>query len=474
MITKVEQVILTHANEYADKPAIIFGERKVTYKELACLISISANAFKNKYGLCEQNVVVLSAERSIDYIIAYLALHLLNVIVVPVDENIVDQNLDEIVKKTRAILVVGKRGESVNSISYSDIFDNDFGKDEIIFPNTSEIADIMFTSGTTGEPKGVVLSHANLLASTRNISGFIGNTETDIEVLALPLCHSFGLGRLRSSLFVGATVVIFNGFSNVKALFRTIKETNATGFAMVPSGWHIIKLTSGNRISNFSSQLKYIEMGSSFLSAEEKNELAELLPQTRICMHYGLTEASRSTFLEFHAGNLESVGKPIGDCEIMILNDNNNLSLNGEGEICIKGTHVIKEYWNNNTLTRESFVNGYFKTGDIGYISNGLLFLTGRIKDIINSGGKKISALEIEEVSKKFDGVEDCACIGVKSKMLGEEIKLFLEVSKEFNLDALKQYLKQTLEQYKQPSFYEIVEQIPRTHNGKVKKYLLQ
>ena len=126
----------------------------------------------------------------------------------------------------------------------------------------NDIADIVFTTGTTGVAKGVCLSHFNIFSSANNINGFIGNGSEEIEILALPLCHSFGLGRLRCTLLKGATLVVLPSFANVKAFFAAIEKYHATGFGMVPAVWAYIRKFSGIRIAKYAPQIKYIEIGS--------------------------------------------------------------------------------------------------------------------------------------------------------------------------------------------------------------------
>ena len=348
------------------------------------------------------------------------------------------------------------------------------------FPDGNQIADILFTTGTTGKPKGVTLTYDNEAAAARNINEFIGNTGNDIELLALPVSHSFGLGRVRCCLYQGATLILLGSFANVKKLYRTIEEENVTGFTMVPASWRYLKKLTGNKLGDFRYQLRYIEMGSAFFSKEEKDELAGILPDTGVCMHYGLTEASRSTFMEFHqdASHMDSVGKASPHTEIKILDENGvECEAGNEGEICIKGEHVTHGYLD--LPVGDSFFGDYFRTGDWGYkTEDGYVYLISRKKELINVGGKKVSPIEVEEQLLKIPGVEDCACIGVPddNEVLGEVVKAFIvkEKGSEITFADIDEQLTGKLESYKMPVCYEWIDAIPKTQNGKIQRGLLK
>ena len=479
----IADYINIHSRKNPDKIALVVDGKELSYAELSSRINRVAYYINSKYNLGNQNRVILLAEKSANFVILYFALHRLNLIVLPLDTNISNLTLGYIQKDVSPSLLIGSKAPDYykGEFHYFDEFTalNNEYKEFDIFINSSsldDIADIMYTSGTTGDAKGVMLSHRNLLTSATNIAEYIGNKADDVEVLALPICHSFGLGRLRSVLLVGGTMVFYNGFSNVKGLFHTIQYYKATGFSMVPASWEVLKKLSGTKISLFSSQLRYLEFGSANLPVEEKKQLLELLPKTRLCMHYGLTEASRSMFIEFHNDRLESIGHPVSRVSVNIVDQFNNVLDEGNiGEICIKGDHVTIGYWNNMSLTKQAFIDGYFRTGDIGYKKDGYFYLTGRIKDIINVGGKKVSALEIEEIARKYPGVSECACIGITDDVMGEQIKLIIvKSSGVFDLSSLKKYLKSNLEKFKLPYYYEFMDSLPKTNNGKIKKFLLK
>ena len=349
-------------------------------------------------------------------------------------------------------------------------------------PDAQQIADILFTTGTTGAPKGVALNYSNLTAAALNINTFIQNTADDVELLALPVSHSFGLGRIRCVLSKGGSLVLLGTFASMKRFFGQMEQYHCTGFGMVPAGWGYIKKMSGRKIGQFADQLRYIEIGSSFMSIEDKDLLCELLPNTRICMHYGLTEASRSAFMEFHSEHdkLSTAGKASPNVEIAIFDtEGNKQPVGAEGEVCVKGEHVTCSYWNE-TPERfaQDFYDGYFRTGDGGFLDDeGYIHLKSRIKEMINVGGKKVSPMEVEDILNTIPGITESACVAMPDPegVLGEVVKAFIVCNDDTLTDAaILDALRPQLEVYKMPAVIERIAEIPKTASGKIQRLKLK
>lgn len=446
-MTIVER-IYRNSLQFPDKPAIVCNDTILSYSNLWHKILESANSIleKNPKG----SRITYKASLSESFVAQYFGIHLAQCVNVPVDNDISSDRFLEICNEVK-----------LNNLPHI----SNFLKDHLVFPDEDLNADIMFTTGTTGKPKGVLLSHKNLCCAVDNINAFIGNNVDDVELIALPLAHSFGLGRLRCVLSKGGTVVLFNGFANVKKLFESIENHHCTGFAFVPAAWNYIQRISGDKISKFASQLRYIEIGSSYMSVESKQKLMSLLPNTRICMHYGLTEASRSTFLSFFDDkeHLNSIGKPAQNTDIKVFED---------GEIGVRGQHVFHKYLND---VPADFRDSYFLTGDCGKIDeNGYIYLTGRKKEIINIGGKKVSPIEVESVLNTFPAIVESCCVGVQDDVYGEVVKAYIVVNKEFDNTLLRKFLKDKLETYKIPSSFQIVDSLPKTKSGKIQRLELK
>lgn len=477
----IEEQIFEHVQSTPDKIALISGEIEVSYGQFWNYCLKAAASIKENYNLQKGDRVILSAAGNIEFAYLYFGVHIAGGICVPIDPDTNQTRFDYIVKSTTPICVIGTlHNVKMDTIPFEDVI-NCNNKAEFVLPNKDQIADILFTTGTTGAPKGVALSYLNHAAAARNINEFIGNTSDDVELLALPVSHSFGLGRLRCSLSIGATVVMLGSFANVKKFFGEIKRCNVTIFGMVPASWGFIKKMSGKYIGKFANQLKYIEIGSSFMPIEDKQLLMELLPNTRICMHYGSTEASRSAFMEFHSykDNLLTAGHASPHTDIKIFStDGKVLPLGEEGEVCVKGEHVTCSYWNESPERFASdFFDGYFRTGDCATMdSEGNIYLKSRIKEMINVGGKKVSPMEVEDILNKIPGIKESACIGIPDPgiVLGEVVKAFIVADDSLTDNEIMEQLKSQLEVYKLPIEIERIAEIPKTSSGKIQRLKLK
>lgn len=477
----IEEQIFDQVQNIPDKVALISGDTEITYSQLWDYCLCAADKLKQDYHLKKGDRVILSAAGNIEFVYAYFGVHIAGGICVPIDPDTNQTRFEYIEKSTTPVCVMGLlHNVKKETIPFTDVV-NGTSKATYIAPEQSQVADILFTTGTTGAPKGVALSYNNLSAAARNINAFIGNTSSDVELLALPVSHSFGLGRLRCSLSKGATVVMLGTFANVKKFFKEMARCQVTMFAMVPASWGFIKKMSGKYIGKFADQLKFIEIGSSFMPVEDKELLMTLLPKTRICMHYGSTEASRSAFMEFHTykDNLLSIGKASPNVEIKIFTSQGTpAALGEEGEVCVKGEHVTCSYWNETPERFASdFYDGYFRTGDCGTMdAEGNIYLKSRIKEMINVGGKKVSPMEVEDILNTIPGIKESACIGIPdpSIVLGEVVKAFIVADDNLSDEEIMQQLRPQLEVYKLPVEIERINAIPKTGSGKIQRLSLK
>ena len=477
----IEEQIFDHVQNTPDKVALISGETEITYSQLWDYCLCAAEKLKSDYHLHKGDRAILSAAGNIEFVYVYFGVHIAGGICVPIDPDTNQTRFEYIEKSTTPVCVMGSlHNVKKETIPFTAVV-GEGAKTSYVAPEMSQVADILFTTGTTGAPKGVALSYNNLSAAARNINAFIGNASDDVELLALPVSHSFGLGRLRCSLSKGATVVMLGTFANVKKFFKEMARCHVTMFAMVPASWGFIKKMSGKYVSKFADQLKFIEIGSSFMPVEDKELLMSLLPKTRICMHYGSTEASRSAFMEFHAykDNLLSIGKASPNVEIKIFTPDGKPATLGEvGEVCVKGEHVTCSYWNE-TPERfaADFYDGYFRTGDCGTMdADGNIYLKSRIKEMINVGGKKVSPMEVEDILNKIPGIKESACVGIPDPgiVLGEVVKAFVVAEDNLTDEEIMQQLRPQLEVYKLPVEIERINSIPKTSSGKIQRLILK
>ena len=478
----IEEQILDQVELHPDKVALIADTVEVTYQQLWNRCLVAAHNLKENFHLQPGDRVILAAAGNVEFVYVYFGVHLAGGICVPIDPDTNQTRFEYIEASTAPVCVMGVlHNVARETIAFADVLD---GEKSALFcaPEMMAVADILFTTGTTGAPKGVALSYANIAAAARNINEFIGNTADDVELLALPVSHSFGLGRLRCSLINGATIVMLGTFANVKKFFGEIKRCQVTMFAMVPASWGFLKKMSGKYIGRFADQLKFIEIGSSFMSVEDKQLLIDLLPNTRVCMHYGSTEASRSAFMEFHdcKDDLMTAGHASPNCDIKIFSpEGREVPYGEEGEVCVKGEHVTCSYWNESPERfAQDFYGEYFRTGDCGVQDErGYIYLRSRIKEMINVGGKKVSPMEVEDVLNTIPGIRESACVAMPDPdgVMGELVKAFIVCSDDSLTDeAIIEALRPKLEVYKLPAAVERISEIPKTASGKVQRLKLK
>lgn len=474
MYTLVHKRIFENAEKNPEKTALIRpGEEVLSYRQLKRHVARAGN-YLHKAGVSSGEYVILSASKSFSFVYAYLALHYLGAIAVPLDPQTTSKRLNhirDILSPKAGFWVSGWHGLTDIAV-FDKLEESDCGENKEI--DTDADADVMFTSGATGFPKGVLLTHGNLACAVNNMNMFIGNGTDDIEINPMPLSHSFGLARLRCSLYQGATQILIDGFMRPNVVFKAMDEYKATGIGMVAPAWTMFKRLSGDAISRFKEQLRYLELGSAPMSAEDKAHLAALLPQTRICMHYGLTEASRVVFQEFHESpeSLSTVGRASPLAEIKIYNESGECLPAGEiGEICVKGGMVTKGYLNaDNDI---AFWGKFFRTGDLGYKrSDGYIVLTGRIKEIINVSGKKVSPVEVDQALASLPDIADAACVGVFDPIFGEVVAAFVVSSggERYTLNKMRELLAGVLENHQMPCYLTYLSEIPKTASGKIQR----
>jgi long-chain acyl-CoA synthetase len=227
-----------------------------------------------------------------------------------------------------------------------------------------------------------------------------------------------------------------------------------------------------NQIQNELKDLRLLITNSTFIPPEIVSQYKKILKNGNLATYYGLTEASRSTFMIFenHLNNNTSVGKPAPNVEIKIENKYNDI-----GEIWIKGSNVIKEYWNS-SVDNQNFIDDWIKTGDLGYFDkDGFLYLSGRLDDVVNIGGEKVFPEYVEKIIKQNNDIEDVVIIGQKHNVLGHTLKAFVKLNPQSTLkksDILSFCLK-NLEKHMVPLKIELVDEFPVTDYGKIKRFLL-
>jgi len=461
-----------HASCDGSDPFIANGEGWISYEEMWELVCRGQHALAKNGVRAGDRVLIDSTMEPWHFVASYFATHLRGAIAVP---------LGATGSAARAYLAeVTEAAFVIAQDTYSLLFDESTKEVDLnpSLPLPEHTADIIYTSGTTGRPKGVMLSQEAIYASTSAVNHFIGNGADDFEVVTVPLSHSFGLGRIRGVLMAGGRLSVVSMSFPAQAI-AAVADPAVTGMSCVPAGIAILQRWGGEELAAAGARLRYMELGSSHMSAERKRVLAELLPTTRIIMHYGLTEASRSCFLDLHGDSdrLASVGRAGPGVQLRIVDENDApITVCGEGIIHIHSPAIMTGYWRNPAATAMARLSdGWLRTSDVGRLDEqGFLTLVGRLDDQINVGGKKVDPAAVEEAALDYEGVADAGCVGIPDPgdLVGQVPVLFIVEGEGASLDlrSLRRHLAGRLEVHERPSRVIFVRTLPKTETGKLKR----
>jgi oxalate---CoA ligase len=339
-------------------------------------------------------------------------------------------------------------------------------------PLPSDIALFLHTSGTTSRPKGVPLTHGNLMASIRNIARTYQLTADDASLIVMPLFHVHGLlGATLSTLSRGGTAVIPARFS-ASTFWPTALAHRVTWYSAVPT-IHQVLLARADADQAPRSGLRFIRSCSSALAPAVFAQLEERFGAP-VLEAYGMTEASHqmcSNPLPPGRREAGSVGPGTG-VEVVILDEQGRAQPSGtSGEVSIRGANVTDGYHNNPAANATAFTNGYFRTGDQGHLdADGYLTLTGRLKELINRGGEKISPLEIDAALLEHPAVAEACCFGVPDPKYGEEVHAAVVLKKDVSAVDLQAFCRDRLADFKVPKQIHVAAQVPRTATGKIQR----
>jgi long-chain acyl-CoA synthetase len=339
---------------------------------------------------------------------------------------------------------------------------------------STDLACIVYTSGSTDKPLGVMLSHKNLISNNLAIAEYLSLTNADRIACVLPLYYIYGLSLLLSHLIVGGSIILDNRFLYPQQVIQTMDDLEATGFAGVSSHYHML-VNHTDFMTSPLSHLRYMQHAGDKMPPALALKIAEHFPEKQLFLMYGQTEASpRIAFLQPSkvVNKSNSAGHPIPGITLNIMDDNGQACQTGtEGEIAIQGDNVMLGYWNNATETKKVLRNGWLYTGDLAkFDADGDLLVTGRKKQFIKIGGRRVSPLEIESMTLEWKGVAEVAAIGIADEVMGSRIKVFVTESDavKVNPDELINFYKKKLPSYMVPAEIEVLPHLPKKANGKI------
>ncbi|MFH1288893.1 MAG: AMP-binding protein [bacterium] len=466
--------------------------KSYTFKIIDDMVDKAVSFFKQKKCLPGE-IISTVIDNRFEYIIIFLAAHRLGLIFNPFPFNLNAQDVHKYLNYIEPKLVFcqdkhfcnlkskgwpveliadKERGniflEALQVLNKSDI--KDFA------PLDNETACIYYSSGTTGNPKGIMYSHRNIIENISSVVRGFGWGRQDNHLVILPLGHTAAINySFLPCLYSGARIVLFESFWKIRNNFwKYVEEFNITYIEVVPSILFSIVNTSYNDYEKTRiKQLKYIGCGSAPLPLEIQKKMEEKY-QLKVANLYGLSETGPTHIdnpLEF-AWKPGSIGRPLDVNNVIIVNDNGEEVQDGVvGEISVSGLNVFTGYYKNNAAYKEVFNNGYFLTGDLGYRdSKGIFYFTERKKDLIIKGGVNIFPGEIDEVIFAHPLVKESLTVGISHQYLGELIKSYIVVKEGKNLDEdeIKIFCRDRLGEFKSPDQFIFVDDIPKGPSGKL------
>ena len=405
-----------------------------------------ATYFRDEFGIGEN--IILYSGNSYFFVLSYLAIIKSGNICVPINPAAKKEITGFIFEETKPKLCVVQE-KSKSNVADFDITSFTEGDAKDIVENqqikignlksddkfdTEQTAELIYTSGSTALPKGVMLSHKNLIANTSSIVEYLKLTKTDKVLVVLPFYYCYGLSLMHTHLKVGGAIAFNNTFMFIGTVINNLKKYECTGFSGVPSHFQILLRKSDSFKKTEFPHLRYVTQAGGKLHATFISEFIESFPKVKFWVMYGQTEATaRLSYLspEFLPEKLGSLGKAIPGVTLEILSEEGQLVAEGEvGEIVASGDNIMKGYYNDPELTQKTLKDGKLYTGDLAKKDkDGFIYLTARKKEIIKVGGERVSPKEIEEVIVSFKEVVDCTIEGVFDEVLGEKIKATIVVN---------------------------------------------
>lgn len=494
----IYEAVKASADRLPEKVAVISEHDSISYQEMIKKIDVLAGYLKREFGVQKGERVGLLFVNSIEFYLALYAVVKIGAIAVMVNTKMQTEEIAFVLEDTKTqCLIMNLRWmdkvqplikrlgidriltEKENEWNFSGV---KVASMEGVLKSGKEIpidacvqdkdltAVILHTSGTTGNPKGIMVTHENILEASYGYEDAERVTDADIAVISVPIFHILALSCISALFFyIGGTVIVFERFNSNKVL-EAIEKYHATHFHSVPAVY-LKMMEEASRTYDLTS-LRIAVCGGAIISEENKRKFYEMAPKAAFRIAYGLTETAGSGVISFRHGD---PGKEVYNCRLWVRNtEDNSLVEYGEGEAVFEGPIVATKVWG-----RPESGGELLYTGDIiRKEKNGDVFVLDRIKDLINRGGEKLFPSTIEHVLETYPSVEQASVFPVSHKILGE-VPAAVIVAKEgmrIDLEAIKTELPKRLGRFELPQYIEIweKEQIPVTGNGKVRKKQLR
>jgi long-chain acyl-CoA synthetase len=491
----IGDIISKTANEKKEKTAAVLNDRKITYEEL------EKESNQLAHGLIDleikpSDMVSIMLPNSVEFLTAYLGVIKSGATMVPLNISFKAPAVEYILNNSEAKVVITSKNFlplikecDLDSLDNIILVDGDKTDDYILLselkdqkttlPQLKNIdqeftAACLYTSGTTGQPKGAMLSHHNLIFDTQKTIEHLKVDDSDRYICVLPMFHAFAeTVCMLMPLFLGAEIVIVDKFLPEKVL-RTIQEKNVTFFAGVPTMYSAL-LNVKNKAEFDLSHLNLCISGGAAMPQQTMEDFEKTF-NVKILEGNGPTETSPVAYVNPVDGERKSgsVGLPIPETKVKIVDeDDNELPLGEIGEIIVQGDHVMKGYFKKPEATAETLRKGWLHTGDLGKMDqDGYVYIVDRKKDMINVGGMNVYPREIEEQLYKHPKVKEAAVVATKDELRGEIPKavIVLKDGESATEREIQKYCMQYFANYKMPKLVDFIDELPKNATGKIDK----
>ena len=424
----LEDYLAQDARLYPDKTAVICGDTSLTWAQLWQQVQQRSKDFP------QGKVIAFRSTQTIDFLVTYLAIHLAGSVSAPLEKEIPEPLFQEISSRLSACEV------------------------------PDGIADVLYTTGTTGRSKGVMISHRTIVADAENLIAGQGFSHDLVFVIHGPLNHIGSLSKIFPIILQGGTLHILDGLRDAEAFFEAFKAEGKYATFFVPANIRFLLTFDAQRFAALADRLDFVESGGAPLSHADMLQLCDILPRTRLYNTYASTETGIIATYNYNDGRCLAacLGHTMPHSRVIIT---------PEGMISCQGDTLMSGYIGDPELTATVLRGDTVYMSDYGSIDDeGMLHIGGRESDVINVGGYKVAPTEVEDVTMSIEGIRDCICISAEHPIMGKAVKLLVVMNDgvAFDKKHIARYIAARLEPYKVPQLYEQVESIARTYNGKL------
>ena len=511
----VDQLLERSAQRTPDKTAVVCAGTRCSYQQLDEQANRLAHTLIDA-GLQPGDRVAICLESSLNAVVAIFAVLKAGGVFVVINPQTATQQLTHVLADSGAIALIA-RGEQIDSLRtmwprltrLTTVFvagphqapfvpggtRSASLQDALVAPGPpavppekrhgdTDLAALVYTSGSTGGPKGVMLSHGNMMAAAAAICAYLENTPDDVILNVLPLAFTYGLGQITTAFRAGATVVLERSFAYPRAVIDTMLREHVTGFPLVPTIATLL-LQQDLHEHRF-RDLRYMTSAAAALSTSKIQRLRAAFPGVKLYSMYGLTECQRVSYLppDQIDGHPTSVGIAIPGSEAFVVNEHGQRAAPGTvGELVVSGPHVMRGYWNQPEATARVLRPGsapgetWLYSGDLFKVDEtGFLYFVSRKDDIIKTRGEKVAPRQVEEVISRLPGVAEVAVYGIPDEVLGEAVAAVVTLTQGTSLTGarIQRYCLEHLDAFMVPKIVDVRDALPTTMTGKVSRRALK